>query len=347
METERPALYFLVALIVIFLGLTAVLISGFAAPVILGMILSGASYPFYLKLRRGFGGRPTLASLVTLGIVTLLIIVPLIFVSIFLFKQAIDLFFATHSQILLLDTQGGLLQELSSRYEIDLNLLFEEYVLPSIKSVGLYISSQLGNIFSNAVGLVLGFFVMSVTIFYFLRDGERIGNALMKVSPLKSIDEIHVYQRFKEVGRAIFYGNFISAAAQGFLGGIGFWLFGLTAPVLWGAVMGFLSLIPLLGPYVIFIPAALYLFFAKSLWVTIGFLAYNIILVSTIDNFVKPLVIGDKVRVHPLLVLLSILGGLKVFGVIGIVYGPLIVAILITFIHMYADNHGKHVHRSA
>jgi predicted PurR-regulated permease PerM len=339
MKTEKPALYFLVSLIIVFLVLTALLLSGFAAPIVLGIILSGISYPLYKRLKRKSKERSTGTALVTLLLVILVIVVPLAFISVFLFQQAVELFFVAHSKIILLGNDGGLLQQLSSRYEIDLNLLFEEYVTPSLKSIGLYISSQLGNLFSNALNLVLGFFIMAATIFYFLRDGELIGKAMMRLSPLKSVDELHVYRRFKEVSWAIFYGTFISAGAQGLLAGLGFWIFGLAAPVLWGVIMGFLSLIPLLGPYIIFIPAAIFLFFTKSLALTIGFLIYNIILVSSIDNVIKPLVIGDKVKIHPLLILLSILGGLKFFGIVGIVYGPLIIAILITLTHIYTDNH--------
>jgi len=201
--------------------------------------------------------------------------------------------------------------------------------------LGLTLSKEVGGIISNAVSLILNFFVMAMTLFYLLRDGEKFSKFLIDLSPLKTREELNLYKTFHDAGKAIFVGNFVAAMVQGLLGGIGFAIFGIPSPVLWGAVMGFLALIPFLGPYIIFLPAGVYLFATGSLTMGIIFLIYNIFIVSTIDNFIKPILIGDKISIHPLLVLLTILGGIEAFGLMGIIYGPLIAAMFLAILKVY------------
>jgi predicted PurR-regulated permease PerM len=343
MSTVSPkdARYFLIALLLLFLGLTLLLFSGFAGPVILGLVLAGLSYKGYLWLLRKIRSK-NVAALITMIAVVLVIIIPLTFLGTALFFQALELLSATQNRLALFEYPTmQAIEEWAAQYNIDIRETLQQ-LTPSLKSLGLYISRQVGNIFSNVAAFVLDFFVMLVTLFYFLRDGDRIGKLLIEVSPLKTADERHLYRTFQKVNGAIFFGTFVSALVQGVLGGLGFAFFGIGAPVLWGTIMGFLALFPILGPFIIFLPAAVYLYATGPLSATIIFLIYNILIVSGIDNLIKPKLIGDKVNIHPLLILISILGGLKVFGLMGLVYGPLIVAILITVIHLYrSDGHSN------
>jgi predicted PurR-regulated permease PerM len=331
----KDARYFLVTLLLIFLVLTGLLLLGFITPLVLGIVLSGLSFGWFKKIRSALGGKKNLAALLTLLVVITIIILPLTLIAGTLFVQAFDLFTATQEKLTLLQyPQVDAIKAWLGQYGIDFEGTLEQFV-PSLKSLSLYISRQIGNIFSNVVNFLVGFFIMIMTIFYFLRDGEKIGKFLIDISPLGTEHEIHLYKAFRKVGGAIFVGNFVSGIIQGLLGGIGFAIFGIGSPVLWGVIMAFLALIPLLGPYLIFIPATAYLFITGTFPATIAFLLYNIIVVSGVDNLIKPKLIGDKINVHPLLILLSILGGLKFFGIMGIIYGPLIVAILLTLLHIY------------
>jgi predicted PurR-regulated permease PerM len=337
--TTNQSRYSLIALALVFLGLTAMLLSSFVAPLVLGAILAAGTYPSYTKLRTALKDRENLAALLMILVIVVIILTPILTLLTLLAQEALDLFLLTQEQDNLTDNPALLLfQNLAAQLGIDAERFIQEQVLPSLKNFGLYLSSRVGSLLSDALQLFLGFFVLLVTIFYLLRDGKALGDFLMKFSPLQTKEELYIFQTFKKVGRAVFYGNFLSAMAQGALGGLGFWIFGLGSPVLWGTTMGFLGLIPLLGPYLIFIPAALYLFLAGQTGMAVGFLAYNLILVSSADNIIKPKFISEEIKIHPLLILLSILGALKIFGIIGILYGPLIVSVFFALLEIYLQS---------
>ncbi|MDO8669694.1 MAG: AI-2E family transporter [Candidatus Buchananbacteria bacterium] len=337
---NNEAKYFLIGAMLIFLTLFGLLVSGFMTPLILGLLLAGIAFPMYNWLRNFLHNRKDSAALLTILLIVLTIIVPLIFLSMLFYQEAMHLVVTIQEQspdnLLLFKP----LQSLAKTLNIDPKILETQFV-NTIKSAGLGTLSQLNNLLSNAFDIFLKFFVMLVAIFYLLRDGKGLGEILIKASPLKTEDEMHIYHAFKKTGRAIFYGNFISALTQGTLGGIGFWLFGLESPILWGTIMALLSLIPLFGPYLIFLPAAAYLILQGEFNLTIGFLLYNLLIVSTIDNVIKPELIGGKMNVHPFLILISILGGLKLLGFTGLIYGPLIIVIASTLIDIYYKNNGK------
>ena len=335
MTTEQSH-YFLIAIILIFVGLISLLLSGFLTPLVLGTILAAISYRWYKKISVKLPEKENLAALLTLLLIVTVVIVPALILIALLAKEAFNVFVLAQAQINLNDNPlTPLLQMISEKFNTNAEVMLRTQILPGLKNFGIYLSNQLSGILSDALQLFVGFFVMLVTIFYLLRDGRALGEFLIKFSPLKTEDELFIFQTFKKVSRAVFYGNFVSALAQGSLGGLGFWIFGLESPVLWGATMAFLALIPLLGPYLIFIPAAAYLLIANKTGLAIGFLLYNIILVSSVDNIIRPKFISEEIKIHPLLVLLSILGALKIFGILGIIYGPLIVAIFFALLDIY------------
>ena len=224
-----------------------------------------------------------------------------------------------------------------SAWNIPLDTIVQEQLVPLVKNFSLYIFSQLNTIISNAFHFLISFFIMLVTIFFTLRDGTSFGQFLISLSPLETKEELRIFRIFQDVGRAVLYGNAVSGLTQGILGGIGFWLFGIPSPIFWGAIMAFLALIPMLGPYLIFLPAAIYIGATKGLGIVVMFLLYNMLVVSSVDNLIKSQFISGRVNVHPLLIFLSILGGLITFGILGILYGPLIIVIMITLINMYFE----------
>lgn len=329
---------FLIFLLAVFFVLLVVILSGFFAPLVLGLLLMGLSFPLYEVLLKRLGGKENLAALTAVLIISLVIILPFLGLLSLLTKEAVDLLGTAPDKFSLGEAIVRTLEPLAQKFNLDVRGAVRAQLTPVLEKLGLVISREIGNLLSNAARLVLNFFVMFVSLFYLLRDGRRLGEFLMSFSPLANHEEMDLYHTFKEAGRAIFYSNFVSAIVQGILGGIGFALFGLGSPVLWGAVMAFLALIPLLGAYIIFIPAALYLFFTGKTAIAIGFLLYNILIVSSVDNLIKPKLISQKIKIHPLLILLAILGGLKIFGLMGIVYGPLIIAIFLTLLKVYLEH---------
>ena len=154
----------------------------------------------------------------------------------------------------------------------------------------------------------------------------------------------HVFKKLNDMAYAVIYGSIIIAVIQGTLGGIGFLIFGLSSPLLCGIVMIFASLIPYVGSSIIWFPAALIIIFdgylnMETTLIIKGILLmlYGIFVVGTVDNILKPKIIGDRSGLHPVLVLLGVVGGLTLLGFVGIIIGPIILAMLATFIKIYEE----------
>jgi len=181
-------------------------------------------------------------------------------------------------------------------------------------------------------------------MFFLFRDGEIFIDKIERIMPLKDKYRKHVFKRLNNMAYAVIYGTIIIAIIQGTLGGIGFLIFGLSSPLLWGVVMMFAALIPYIGSSIIWFPASLILIFSGYLNLEttliikgILLMLYGIFVVGTIDNILKPKIIGDKGGLHPVLVLLGVVGGLSFIGFIGVIIGPIILAMLVTFIKIYEE----------
>jgi len=331
----KESKHFLVALVFIFLILFVLLLLGFLAPLVLGLLLAGGSYGIYNAFLHAVKIK-SIAALIAVFIVSLLIILPALGVLTLIAKEAFTLFNA-REEILFNEDFVQTLNNYFVPFNINFQDFFAKHIIPIVQNLGTIITEEIGGLFSNAVSLAINFFIMLITLFYLLRDGKTFGRFLINLSPLKERDELLLYQTFRETGQAIFYSSIVAALVQGFLAGIAFFFAGLSAPILWGTIMAFLAFIPLFGPYIVFIPAGIYLLAIDKPTVALIFLAYNILIVSTVDNIIKPKLISGRVQLHPFFVFLTILGGLKVFGLMGIIYGPLIYAIFIALLKVYRE----------
>ncbi|MBI4145631.1 AI-2E family transporter [Candidatus Woesearchaeota archaeon] len=186
--------------------------------------------------------------------------------------------------------------------------------------------------------LAVTFFIM----FYLFIDGETLVQRGRRLIPLTEKHQQHILQKLQDVTFAVVYGSLIVALIQGALGGLGFWLFGIGSPLLWGSVMAVFALVPFVGTAAVWLPASIFLMVVGAsdgdpniVWNGIGLLLWGALLVSTIDNFLKPKIIGERAGVHPAMVLVGALGGLALIGFIGFVVGPLILGLLKTFIDIY------------
>lgn len=215
---------------------------------------------------------------------------------------------------------------------------------PSMAPVGAWIEQQLdlAGIVSGAAGwltntgasLVRGSVVQFVALlltfyllFYFLRDRAAALSSLRALSPLPAGEMTRMFQRVADTIHATIYGTVVVAAVQGALGGLMFWWLGLPAPLLWGVVMGLLAVVPVLGAFIVWIPAAIYLALA-GFWVkAIVLVVWGGVVVAGIDNVIYPILVGNRLKMHTVLAFISIVGGLIVFGAAGLILGPVVLTI--------------------
>ncbi|MBA3638622.1 MAG: AI-2E family transporter [Acidobacteriota bacterium] len=191
----------------------------------------------------------------------------------------------------------------------------------------------------GAVGAIVQMVLVVFTMFYMFRDGDAITQAVYRILPLERIQMHDITVRTQEVIGATIYGVLVIAAIQGTLGALIFSLLGLPSPLLWGVVMFFLSMIPMAGSFLVWIPAAIYLGLTGE-YVKAGMLvAWGAVVIGSIDNFLSPRLVGRRARLHELLIFFSVLGGLQVFGVLGLVLGPVVVAVTLALIEMVRQAH--------
>ena len=219
----------------------------------------------------------------------------------------------------------------------------QEFIAERLKGVSGAIASRTLGFVGGAVGFVVEVFFVIFTMYYLFRDGERLRAAAYDIVPLSGDQAREIFDRTGEVISASVYGVLVIAVIQGVLGGLAFWALGLPSPLLWGVVMIFLSMIPMLGAFIVWVPAAVYLALTGQ-WVYAIILAvWGGLFIGSVDNFLRPKLVGERTRLHELLVFFSVLGGLQFFGVLGIVLGPVIVAITIALLDVlrHADGSKK------
>jgi predicted PurR-regulated permease PerM len=201
--------------------------------------------------------------------------------------------------------------------------------------VGVVVASALPNAARGAADFVFQLFLMLYAMFYFLRDGRALMNKLLYYSPLLPADEERMLGKFVSVTRATIKGDLVIGIIKGVLGGAAFWVAGLKPAVFWGTVMGVLSILPAVGAAFVWIPAVIVLLIGGRTGAAVLLLAWCAGVVETVDNVLRPRLVGKDTQLPALLVLLASLGGIVVFGAAGVIIGPIVAALLITVWDIY------------
>jgi predicted PurR-regulated permease PerM len=272
-----------------------------------------------------------LAASVTLFIFIAVMCIPLFAIGTMVFNQSQDLY---HSVINngntfpLISLVGNKINQiLPSGVYFDTKEQFSIFIS--------YLANNVANIFSATLSVFFSFILLLLTIFYFLKDGEMWKKYLLKFSPLSDNDDEKIINRLSKTINEVISGTLFIALIQGLLMAIGLSLFGIENGALWGVVTAIASLIPSIGTALISIPVIIFLFTTGQTTEAIGFSLWSITVVGTIDNFLTPYIIGNKIKIPPFLILFSVLGGIALLGPVGILIGPLTISLLYTLTEIY------------
>ncbi len=326
------------------------IIKPFLTAVLTGIIFSYLFYPWYSKINKKISNK-NVSSLITSLLVILIITMPMFFLLNTISREAYTTYILSRQKI----SSGQFLTpcEPADKPVCEAINYFTDkandkkikyYFDATVKDVTTRITEGISNILFSIPIFMLDLFIILFIMFFLFRDGKVFVDKIERILPLKDKYRKHVFKKFNDMAYAVIYGSIIIAVIQGTLGGIGFFIFGVPSPLLWGVVMVFASLIPYVGSSIIWFPAALVLIFngylnTETSMIIKGVLLmlYGIFIVGTIDNILKPKIIGDKSGLHPVLVMLGVVGGLALFGFIGIIVGPIILAMMVTFIKIYEE----------
>ena len=322
------------------------LIWPFISIIILASVVTGLFNPFYNLVKRKF--RPSPASLITCVAIFFILFVPiLLFVGI-LSREAYALYLmgktaVISDQVSQLFAKTHILERANSFLShFNIQLTGDELrnaVSEIGKFVGLFLYKQASAVASNVLNFFVNFFFMLLIIYFLLLDGHRLKTFITDLSPLPDEQDEKLIQKFKDIARSILVVNGFGGLIQGTLGGIVFMLFGLNSAFLWGVIMGLLAFLPILGIGAVFIPAAFVLFLTGRIAAGIFFIVFYVLLSGLVEYVLKPRMVGKQVEMHTLLVFLSIIGGLKLFGILGIIYGPLVVTAFLTLNEIYKSSY--------
>ncbi len=343
MVDRKFQLHFLLILLVGVLVLTFLIVQPFLLTVILAGIFAITLYPIYKKVLPVFHNKKTLASLATVTVTVVCMIVPLLLVATQIFKESVDLYSSVArgegSRNLIMSAINGTGRVFETFIPGSSSFFstFSENIDVYLKQTLSWLIDHLGNLLSGVSVWILDLFIFFVSLYYFIRDGDKLVKSLIKLSPLDKEDMKTIFKRIHLAVNTVIKGNLLIALIQGTLTAIGFGIFGVPNALLWGAVAVITALIPGIGTGIIILPGILYLFITNSIVGTVGLTIWGVVIVGLVDNLLRPKLVGDALSLHPLLILLSIIGGLFLFGPIGLFLGPIVMSLLFAFLDTYRD----------
>ena len=301
------------------------------------------------RLLQAMPRRRNLAAFVTLVIIVVMVLIPLALITASAVHEGTNVYGRVQSgeidvgrfQSQFMSALPGWLVELLNRLDLGNLTSVRERFSGALMTAGQQLAGQALNVGQVTAEFMVSLFVMLYLLFFLLRDGDELVDRIKRAIPLRVEQQSEIFGKVTATIRAIIKGVILVALIQGALGGLIFWVLGITAPVLWAAVMAVLSLLPVLGSALIWVPVAIYLLLTGSVMHGIVLLVYGALVIGLVDNFLRPVLVSQDIKMPSYVVLISTLGGLAVFGVNGFVVGPLVAALFLVTWSMAAPREGQ------
>jgi predicted PurR-regulated permease PerM len=338
MNNLKPQFYYMLALLLGALLIVFYIFRPFLYTLITATAFAVVFQPVHQKVLNYTRQRRGIAALITGVIIILLVLIPVVFLGIQIFREAQELYSSV--------TDGGgkdnilnAVKEITAYLQkyipvpVEFSLDFDKYIEHGLS----WLLENIGSVFSNLAKIILKLFIFIIALYYLLKDGEDLINKIVELSPLADTDDEKIFNIIKSAINSVIKGNLTIAVIQGILTAGGFAVFGVPNAVLWGSVTAISALIPGVGTSLVVIPAVLFLFLRGDNLSGFGLLVWGAGAVGLIDNFLGPKIMGRGMKMHPLVILLSVLGGIGFFGPIGFLLGPLAVSLLFAFIEIYTS----------
>lgn len=314
-------------------------------PLAWSALLAFFAYPVYRWLHHVLlrGKHKNVAAAITTALIVLLLVVPAGFLGTILAKEGIKIY----GQIVDLLSRSSVtdfdaLPERLSQWFAARGILLNEhlsFIGDIVKQSGRFLATQIASfsrgLLGNAFRMIYQLIAITVATFFFLRDGHVVLDFIKDILPLSEEEKISFFERAKRLLQAVIYGIIFTAGIQATLGALGWWKAGLEAPIIFGAIMFVLAMIPFVGTPMVLLPGAVYLAATGNLKAAIYLAIWAVAVVSTVDNFIRPIFISEGSNIHILIVFVGVVGGLAAWGFIGLFLGPLIISLFIFFLDSY------------
>jgi predicted PurR-regulated permease PerM len=339
-----------------FFGLLLVLLYGafqilspFLIAITCAAILAVLFYPLYAWLLKALQGRASVAALIVIILMVLLLVIPGLQIIGFLSEEATELVQSVRE---LVTAEGikawqekpwikGLLgwwNMVSFRLDM-FNINWKDPLVQGAQVTSLFLVTHARDIAQNVLLFGLNFVITLFTLFFFLRDGRDFCDQIRRLLPMDPEHQERLLNKIVDAIVAVVHGSLVVSALQGFLAGLAYWFLGVPFAAIWGLATAFAGLLPIGGTMLVTIPVSVYLFLQGDTWRGVIMLIWSLAVVGMVDNLVKPLFIGSRLRLPALVLFFSILGGISVFGALGLILGPVLFALLAALLDLYLEEY--------
>jgi len=341
--------WFFIAIFLLLIYIFYQILSPFIIALFWGAIITLTLHPLHVRLTKLLRNRKSISALIMTIVATFLVILPLVFISATVAVDMFDIYQSVTDNVEISELKSRLeklkglipvavIDELEKRLQIgELNI--HQMAVKGLGSVSGYVINEVQDAATNLTGLLVNLGMMIFSLFFFFRDGERLLDRLKYLIPMKEEQKDEIFKKFHDTLYAVILGVMVTAAIQGILQGLFFWILGISYSALGGVLTFVFALIPIAGAVIVWLPVGLYLVFTGSIYTGIAVLVFGGLVVSSVDNFLKPMMIGGRVKLSTLFLVLTIFGSLSVFGFTGIIIGPILLAILMSFIDIYKSEY--------
>ncbi|MEQ9546042.1 MAG: AI-2E family transporter [Marinobacter sp.] len=323
------------------------LMKPFFGPIFWSVAIALIFYPVREALSRRLGNRPNVIALLTLTICMVIVVIPVIILVTSLIAEGLGLYQKIQSgeiqpgeYIDRVNQSFPAIEAFLAQFDIDFRELRDRAVSAFLGG-SQFLARQALGFGQNTFQFFLGLALMVYLAFFLIRDGNKLVELMIRALPLGDERERLLFAKFAEVTRATVKGNLLIAIIQGALGGLIFWMLGITGALLWGVVMAIVSLIPAIGASLVWVPVAIYLAAAGEVVSAIVLTAFGAIVIGLADNVLRPILVGRDTKLPDYIVLLSTLGGIVMFGINGFVMGPLVAALFMAFWGIFIREFGE------
>ncbi|HLC57686.1 MAG TPA: AI-2E family transporter [Candidatus Nanoarchaeia archaeon] len=321
---SRPQKLILLFILLVLVTLSFLLIRPFIITIISAGVLAYLCYPVFSIINSRIR-RKTFSALIIIFLLILLIAIPLYFVLNALYMET-KIILQNYDYTSLINT---LSPELS------------DFLDEGIKKMVMFIASKASEFLLSLPSLLINLLIFITCLFYFIKDGPELFLKLESLLPFRHEEKQFLHNEFKKTASGVMYSVVLTGLIEGVLGAVGFYIFGVPSPILWGLIMFILTFIPGLGTILVWGPAGIIKLIQGSTFSGIGIIIYGVLLIILVEFMLKNKIIVDKSKIHPLIVLLGVLGGLKFLGLVGLIIGPVILGMLIPFIRTFVLEHDK------
>lgn len=316
----------------------------FRGPLLWACVIALVFAPLHAQLLRRLGGRDSLAALLTLAGAVVTVIVPFTLVSAMLAREALGLYARLQSgewapmlQLqALFDALPGSWKALLGRFGLGSFAGLQQGLTRALGAGSQFVAAQALGIGQNTFEFLADLALTTYVAFFCIRDGGALQRLVRGALPLPPAQTAELVEQFSTVVRATVKGNLLVAAIQGTLGGLAFWVLGVGGALLWGVLMAFLSLVPAVGAALVWAPVALLLLASGAVWQGLALAAWGVLVIGLVDNLLRPLLVGRDTRLPDVVIMVTTLGGMAVFGLNGFVIGPVIAALFVAVWHLHA-----------